>query len=145
MNEVLAIVLAVTLAIPTCEELARVPAVSFHIDGPRMVEGGLAVGSAGNAMPRQADGASSLVASAPTITQLKLVDGQHLDPLLAPVDIWHGGEIGGLMQRARSASTTGDAAALPVLSKAFWGKLGTALERRRVLGETKTGSRGDGR
>jgi len=143
MNEALAIVLAMALTVPESGELAQCPGVSAQVDGAGRIEEFLAVGTAVDAVPRMPDGVSvTVMASAPTLVGLTRVGGTSLDPLLAPVDIWKEGEIGTLRQRVTVSGKTGDAAAVQAAADIYWEKLGTAMERRRVLEGAKAASRG---
>jgi hypothetical protein len=113
------------------------------VDGIGRIEECMAVGTAVDAVPRMPDGvAVDVRASAPSLVGLARVGGPSLDPLLAPVDIWKEGEIGTLRQRVRVAGGTGDVAAVQAMADVYWEKLGTAMERRRVLEGPKAASRG---
>ncbi len=143
MNEALAIVLAMALTVPESGELAQSPGVSAQVDGAGRIEECVAVGTTVDAVPRMPDGvAVTVMASAPSLAGLARVGGPSLDPLLAPVDIWKEGEIGTLRQRVTVAGGAGDVAAVQAMADVYWEKLGTAMERRRVLEGPKAASRG---
>ena len=143
MNEALAIVLAMALTVPESGELARCPGVSAQVDGAGRIEECMAVGTAVDAVPGMSEGvAVDVSASAPSLAGLTRVGGPSLDPLLALVDIWKEGEIGTLRQLVTVARETGDVAAVQAMADVYWEKLGTAMERRRVLEGPKAASRG---
>ncbi len=143
MNEALVIVLAMALTVPESGELARCPRVAAQVDGVGRIEECLAVGTAVDVVPRMPDGvAVDVMASAPSLAGLARVGGPSLDPLLAPVDIWKEGEIGALRRRVMVVGETGDVAAVQAMADVYWEKLGTAMERRRVLEGPKAASRG---
>lgn len=58
------------------------------------------------------------------------------DALLPPVEIWAGGPLGELRRAAREAAAAGDAERYREVAARYWKGMETALERRRMAGES---------